>query len=413
MRRFEHIRNMTRTSLAAVMLLLGLLAGSHALADFEDETKNKATVMAWLDSLPQVANEVYSVIYTGLDDTAFIPSQVLLGQAFENFAAGKRPRGWAYITKSEKSQNLNAKVIMAIAYEFGLLGKPKNLERANKLFRMAGGTRWYFPAPGYRAYNHWNVLALANFLKRNPNYQITNHEVFETKSHGHRIFVGFINSLLDEKKHHVGVTDAADAEELWQVASKSRDKKTAPYRLKLADYFALGVPSILEPDISRAFTLRKNVFDEAHGTFRNDTLLNRKLSLHYSRGEGVPRSIDKAFPHILIAANGGHKDAQIDLAIIYQNGMAGQERDGERAFQLAYPIAHQKHPVAANVLAYAYERGVGTTRDAELAYIWLRLAVEWGYQEQEIILKNMQEHFSPDQLVEYQRAYARFAEQFS
>ncbi|MEW6690884.1 MAG: tetratricopeptide repeat protein [Pseudomonadota bacterium] len=77
-------------------------------------------------------------------------------------------------------------------------------------------------------------------------------------------------------------------------------------------------------------------------------------------------------------AGGGHRDAQFNLGLLYENGL-GVQRDAARAAQWYRRAAEQNDAVAAAYLAEMYAKGLGVGRDDAEALRWYRQAAERGH----------------------------------
>jgi uncharacterized protein len=77
-------------------------------------------------------------------------------------------------------------------------------------------------------------------------------------------------------------------------------------------------------------------------------------------------------------AASGHRDAQFNLGLLYENGM-GVAADGAKAAYWYEKAAAQNDPVAAAYLAEMHATGLGVPRDDPKALEWYRRAAELGH----------------------------------
>lgn len=93
---------------------------------------------------------------------------------------------------------------------------------------------------------------------------------------------------------------------------------------------------------------------------------------------GLPVDTTKAIETWKIAAEKGHVDAQVMLAIYYSLGK-GMYRDEEKAVYWYSKAANQGDAAAQYQLGVRYETGKGIIKDNKQAVYWYRLAAEQGH----------------------------------
>jgi hypothetical protein len=77
-------------------------------------------------------------------------------------------------------------------------------------------------------------------------------------------------------------------------------------------------------------------------------------------------------------AEGGHRDAQFNLGLLYENGL-GVAKDGAQAAHWFRRAAEQDDRSAQAYLAEMYAKGLGVSRDDIEALRWYRSAAERGH----------------------------------
>lgn len=89
------------------------------------------------------------------------------------------------------------------------------------------------------------------------------------------------------------------------------------------------------------------------------------------------------------AAKNGHPGAQHNLGAIYENGLAGTDRNLGNAGELYSLAANQGHGPATLALARMHRDGIGTEKDPVKAWALASLAEERGAEEAADILKSI------------------------
>lgn len=77
-------------------------------------------------------------------------------------------------------------------------------------------------------------------------------------------------------------------------------------------------------------------------------------------------------------ADSGNAEATYRLAYIYENGLAGIEKDTTEAIKLYHRSAQQGYAPAQNYLGFCYYRGCGVERNPDEALKWIQLAADNG-----------------------------------
>ena len=109
-----------------------------------------------------------------------------------------------------------------------------------------------------------------------------------------------------------------------------------------------------------------------------------------------------------IAAEQGHTNAQIDLAVMYDpffdNTGEGVLKDDKKAVRWYCIAAEQGHSFAQLHLGQKYEQGAGVLQDFVQAYAWMSLASLGG--QPQAYRDSLQEHMAPEQVAEAQKLAA-------
>ena len=77
-------------------------------------------------------------------------------------------------------------------------------------------------------------------------------------------------------------------------------------------------------------------------------------------------------------AENGDAKANYDLAYVYENGIAGIEKEMSEAIRLYTLSAEAGYAPAQNYLGFCYYRGDGVVRDADKALYWIQKAADQG-----------------------------------
>lgn len=105
------------------------------------------------------------------------------------------------------------------------------------------------------------------------------------------------------------------------------------------------------------------------------------LGVMHVHGIGIGKGADRreGLRWLTVAAEGGHVQAQIELARTYQSGEHGVAADHAAAANWYRRAAEQGDVGAQLMLADSYAFGRGVTQDLKQAYVWYLVAGEyWG-----------------------------------
>ena len=109
-----------------------------------------------------------------------------------------------------------------------------------------------------------------------------------------------------------------------------------------------------------------------------DITAQMTLSVHYYRGEGVERSLEKCVQWMRRAAEQGDPTAQINLAECLERG-EGCPVNFEEAAAWYRKAADQGNAEAQNFVGVYYSRGTGLPKDDAEAFGWFLKSAEQGY----------------------------------
>ncbi len=102
------------------------------------------------------------------------------------------------------------------------------------------------------------------------------------------------------------------------------------------------------------------------------------LAIMYQQGDGVKQSYKNAAEWYQKAAEQGDAEAQNHLALMYQDGL-GVEKSYEKAAEWHRKAAEQGNPYGQNYLGVLYDNGNGVPKDTAKAMELYRLAAEQGH----------------------------------
>ena len=104
------------------------------------------------------------------------------------------------------------------------------------------------------------------------------------------------------------------------------------------------------------------------------------MAADYAAGVAAARAGDyeTARREWLPLAQDGHRDAQFNLALLYENGL-GIAADGARAAYWFERAAEQDDRTAQAYLGEMYAKGLGVARNDAAALKWFRRAAELGH----------------------------------
>lgn len=112
------------------------------------------------------------------------------------------------------------------------------------------------------------------------------------------------------------------------------------------------------------------------------------LGLMAWQGLGVKQSYYDAFHWLSLAANKGHKDAALKLAVLYLDGLSGI-KDEAKAGEWMLLAANYDLPDAQYNVATMYLNGTGLPKDKEKALFWLRKAADAGIDDAKKLLARL------------------------
>ena len=116
-----------------------------------------------------------------------------------------------------------------------------------------------------------------------------------------------------------------------------------------------------------------------------------ELSILYGSGTGVAKDVARALEWLRKAAKQDQVKAQYTLAAIYAGGMYGVPRDDRIAIDWLRKSAKLGYAEAQYALGLAYAEGRGVEKDATQAYGWLLDAAKQGHQAAGAYVKHIQE----------------------
>lgn len=111
-----------------------------------------------------------------------------------------------------------------------------------------------------------------------------------------------------------------------------------------------------------------------------DTYDEFKRGEQYLFGDGVERSLKKAFAHFMVSAEGGLGPAQYNVGMAYASG-EGVNQDIDLALHWFSRAAEQGLPEAQYKLAEAALEGFGGPIDPDKAFYWFEKAACQGHTE--------------------------------
>ncbi len=131
-----------------------------------------------------------------------------------------------------------------------------------------------------------------------------------------------------------------------------------------------------------------------------------RLGQAHRWGRGVPIDLHEARHQLRLAAEGGHADAQMELAaLLYDAPEAGAEQRLEAA-RLWEASARQGHAVAQYRLGRLYWEGDGVEPDPVRAYAWVSLASAQGLEAAQDEEMGLRRHLAIRQIADARRLAA-------
>jgi len=132
------------------------------------------------------------------------------------------------------------------------------------------------------------------------------------------------------------------------------------------------------------------------------------LGMAYATGKGVPQDDDYALVWLRKAAEGGHVDAQRELAVRLARGRGAPADDAEAVSWLRR-AAEQGDAEASLLLGLRNRDGRGVPADAVRAHLWLSLAARAGNREAARALAQLEKKLSAEQIAAAERLAAERA----
>ena len=118
--------------------------------------------------------------------------------------------------------------------------------------------------------------------------------------------------------------------------------------------------------------------------------------------EGLPKDMRKSAKWYRKAAEQGHANAQVNLALMYDEG-EGVTQDYKEAIKWYGKAAEQGDAIAQNNLAIKYAQGLGVPQDYVLAHKWFNLAAAGGDEDAQNNRDIVANKMTPTQLAEAQK----------
>lgn len=122
------------------------------------------------------------------------------------------------------------------------------------------------------------------------------------------------------------------------------------------------------------------------------------LGFLYATGKLVPKDLEEAVKWFRLAAQQDHVRATYSLGVMYRDGQ-GVPQDNAESFRL-FQKGAEKHrfPPAQHNLGAMYYEGKGVPKDLVLAYMWVSLAVDAGFEPSKKLLATLTEKMTQEQI---------------
>lgn len=212
----------------------------------------------------------------------------------------------------------------------------------------------------------------------------------------------------------------------WMTKAANQDFKFSQTQLGLMYLFAKDIPE--NNDLAREWLVK----GAAHG--EGDAL--NALGIIYAEGLGVKTSGEQAVTYFRQAADGGFATAQFNLGYQYYTGKLVQQdyreaakyfkeaaqqdhvraeyalgvmyRDGQgvpqdnaEAIRLFQEAAEKHHfPAAEHNLGAMYYAGKGVPKNPVLAYMWLSMAADGGFEASKKLLPTVAQEMTVEQVTQ-------------
>jgi len=124
------------------------------------------------------------------------------------------------------------------------------------------------------------------------------------------------------------------------------------------------------------------------------------LGFQYATGKLVPNDFKEAAKWFQLAAKQDHIRATYSLGVMYRDGQ-GVPQDAAEALRL-FQVVAEKHrfPPAQHNLGAMYYGGKSVPKDLVLAYMWVSLAADAGFEPSKGLLGTVSEKMTPEQIAE-------------
>jgi len=379
------LRRLLRRLLAATILAL-IAQPAVAVMKFEDYPTVAKTIFAEIhEEKTQYFRNMnvgkYALLRLGVETQGDSILAFALLEFFKNDTASiadPRNRVLNRIKEASNKGSPSAQALLGVIFEYGLFGVRPDLEKAHNYFRKAGASTRQIQPDQIVKFNHLNMLRLADFLRRHPEYMVMADEPRVITQNAERVFVTLLNTIFADTGHPEPLETPKDYDNLWKRASAERSSYTASVRLGLSEIYLTGVLKDQPDSAKKAFLLRMNVLEDAEADFKNLAELHFSIAWHYMNGTGVQADWRQAKKHWEIAADLGNNTAKLELAWHYLHATNGFERNSERALELASSLISINEPLAPRIIAIAYIEGLGVEKNDALGYAWMKISADRG-----------------------------------
>ncbi len=139
----------------------------------------------------------------------------------------------------------------------------------------------------------------------------------------------------------------------------------------------------VEKDYSQAFSWCSKAANQGLN------LAQLNLALMYEEGFGCKANPSKALDLYRESAERGCSEAQHKLGVIYLYGQCDVEKNYHEAIQW-FTKASEKHPESQFFLGLMYEGGQGVKKDLQAALKWYQKAASAGFQDAKDKIKELE-----------------------
>ena len=123
------------------------------------------------------------------------------------------------------------------------------------------------------------------------------------------------------------------------------------------------------------------------------------VGLMHKQGHAVEQNINKAVKWYALASDQGHAAAKWRLAILYYHG-SGVTKDFQKAAELFYLAAKLGDTYSQKALGLMYNKGFGVPKNNILAYSWLNIARDNGFELASKLQNQIIKEMSPEEAAE-------------